>query len=51
MYLKNKAFKYLKKQSLFLAMSSVMFHMYLDMGRDDGDSYNDGESSDEDYCE
>ena len=30
-------------------MSSVTFHMYLDIGRDDGDDYNDGESRDEDY--
>ena len=51
MYLKNKAFKYLKKQSLFSVMSSVTFHIYLDIGRDDSDGYNDRESNDEDYYE
>ena len=52
MYLKDKVFKYLKKQSLFLAMSSVTFHICLDIGRDDdGDDYNEGESSDKDYYE
>ena len=25
--------------------------MYLDVGREDGDNYNEGESSDEDYYE
>ena len=51
MYLKNKPFKYLKKQSFFLAMSSVTFHMYLDSGRDDDDDSNSGESNREDYYE
>ena len=52
MYLKDKVFKYLKKQSLFLAMSSATFHIYLDIGRDDdGDDYNEGESRDKDYYE
>ena len=51
MYLKNKVFKYLKKQSLFFGNASVTFHMYLDVGREDGDNYNEGESSDEDYYE
>ena len=36
------------KSKAFLAMSSVTFHMYLNIGRDDGDDYNDRESSDED---
>ena len=51
MYLKDQVFKYLKKQSLFLAISSVTFYMYLDIGRDVGDDYNDGEPSDENYYE
>ena len=46
-----KFFKYLKKRSFFLSMSSVTFHMYLDIGGDDDNDYNDGESSDEDYYE
>ena len=32
-------------------MSSVTFQMYLDIGRDDGDDYNDGASSGKDYYE
>ena len=33
-------------------MSSVTFHICLDIGRDDdGDDYNEGESSDKDYYE
>ena len=51
MHLNDKVFKYLKKRSFFLAMSRVTFHMYLDIGGDDGNDYNDGESSDEDYYE
>ena len=41
----------LKLKAFFLAISSVTFHMCLDIGRDDDDDYNDGESSDEDYYE
>ena len=41
MYLKDKAFKYLKNQNLFWQFQGT-FHMHLDIGRD-------GESSDEDY--
>ena len=43
-------FKYIKKQSLFWQCQET-FHIYLDIGRDDGDDYNAGESSDEDYYE
>ena len=56
MYLKDKAFKYLKNQSFFWQFQ-VTFHMvgtyviYLDIGRDDYDDYDDGESSDEDNHE
>ena len=50
MYLKDKAFKYLKNQSFFWQFQ-VTFHMYLDIGRDDDNDYDDGESSDEDYYE
>ena len=32
-------------------MSGVTFRMYLNIGRDDDDDYNDRESSDEDYYE
>ena len=32
-------------------MSSVIFHMYLDIGREDGEDYYDEESSDEDFYE
>ena len=32
-------------------MLSVIFHMYLDIGREDGDDYNDEESSDKDFFE
>ena len=32
-------------------MSGVTFHMYLNIGRDDSEDYNNGESSDEDYYE
>ena len=51
MNLKDKAFKFHKNQTFFLAISSVTFHMYLNIGRDYGDDYNDRESSDEDYYE
>ena len=39
-YLKDKAFKYLKNQS-FSWKFQVAFHMYLDIGRDYKDNYND----------
>ena len=45
MYLKDKAFKYLKNQNFFLQFQ-VTFHMYLDIERDDDDDYDDGASSD-----
>ena len=48
MYLKDKAFKYLKNQNFFWQLQ-VTFHMHLDIGRDDDNHYHDGESSDEDY--
>ena len=50
MYLKNKAFKYLKNRSFFWQFQ-VTFHMYQDIGRDKDDNYDDGESSEEDYYE
>ena len=40
-----------KPKPFFFAISSVTFHTYLDMGKDDGDDYNDGEPSDEDCYE
>ena len=49
-YLKDKAFKYLKNQSFFWQFQ-VTFHVYLDIGRDKHDDYDDGESSDKDYYE
>ena len=48
MYLKDKAFKCLKNQSVFWQFQ-VTFEIYLDIGRDDHNDYNDGESSDKDY--
>ena len=51
MFLKDKTFKY---QSLFWQFQ-VTFHkfgiyvMYLDIGRDDDDGYDDGESGNKDY--
>ena len=50
MYLKDKAFEYLKNQSFFWQFQ-VTFHVYLDIGRDKHDDYDDGESSDKDYYE
>ena len=50
MYVKDKAFKYLKNQIFFWEFQ-ITFHVYLDIGRDDHDDYDDGESSDKDYCE
>ena len=35
MYLRDKAFKYLKNKSKLFWKSQVTFHMYLDIGRDD----------------
>ena len=32
-------------------MLSVIFHMYLDIAREDSDDYNDEESSDKDFFE
>ena len=49
MYVKDKAFKYLNNQIFFWEFQT--FHVYLDIGRDDHDDYDDGESSDRDYCE
>ena len=40
MYLKDKAFKYLKNQSFFWQFQ-VTFHMYLDIGRGYDDDYDD----------
>ena len=54
MLLKNKVFKWPQKTKLFW-LFQVMFHMfgiyamYLDIGRDDDDDYDDRESSNEDY--
>ena len=48
---KIKPLNTLKPKAFFLAISSVTFHMWLVIGRDDDDDYNDGESSDEDYYE
>ena len=50
MYVKDKAFKYLNNQIFFWEFQTT-FHVYLDIGRDDHDDYDDGESSDRDYCE
>ena len=48
MYLKNEVLKCLKKQIMFLQFQET-FHMYLGIGKDDGDDYNDVESSGKDY--
>ena len=48
MYLKDKAFKYLKSQRFFLAISSKV--SYLDISRDNDNNY-DGESGDKNYYE
>ena len=40
MYLKDKAFKYLKNQSFYWQFQ-ITFHMYLDIGRDYDDDYDD----------
>ena len=50
MYVKDKAFKYLKNQ-IFFGEFQITFHVYLDIGRGDHDDYDDVESSDKDYCE
>ena len=56
MYLKDKAFKYLKNKKIFWQLQ-VKFHIlgthviYLDTGRDDDDDYDDGESNDQDDYE
>ena len=49
-YLKDKAVKQLKNQSLF-SQFQAMFHMYLNIGSDDDDDYDGGEHSDEDHYE
>ena len=49
-YLKDKAFKYLKSKTFFWQFQ-VTFHVYLDIGRDDDDGCDDRESSDEDSNE
>ena len=54
MYMKDKAFKYLKNQSFFLQFPVALYipgHIYLDLGRDDDDGYDDRESSDKDFYE
>ena len=48
MYLKDKAFKYLKNQSYFWQFQ-VTLHIYLDSRRDNHDEYDDKESSDKGY--
>ena len=56
MYLKDKAFRFLKTQSFFWQFQ-VTFHMlgtyviYLYIERDDYGDYDNRESSDEDYYE
>ena len=50
MDLKDKAFKYLESQ-IFFWLFHLMLHMYLEIGKQDDDFYNDGESSDKDYYE
>ena len=49
MQLRDKAFNYLK--NLFFWQFQVTFPMYLNIGRNDDDDYDDGESSYEDYYE
>ena len=54
MYMKDKAFKYLKIQSFFLQFPVTLYipgHIYLDLGRDEDDGYDVGESSDKDFYE
>ena len=54
MLLKDKAFKLSQKPKIFWEFQ-VMFHMfgtyvvYLVIGRDDGNDYDDGEPSNKDY--
>ena len=48
--LKDQAFKYLKNQC-FIWQLKVTCHVYLDIGRDNDDDYDDEESSDKDYYE
>ena len=40
-----------KTKSVFPCQFQVTFHVYLDIGTDDGDDYDDGESSDKDFYE
>ena len=49
MYLKDKALNTSKPK--LSQQFQVTFHMYLNIGRDDDDNYDGGESSDEDYYE
>ena len=42
MYLKDKAFKDLKNQRFFWQFQAT-FHMYLDIGRDNDNDYDDGD--------
>ena len=37
------------KTNTFFWQSQATFHIYLDIGRDDHDDYDDGESIDKDY--
>ena len=46
--MKDKAFKYLKNQSFFLQFQ-VTFHIYQDIGQDEYDDYDDGESGNKNY--
>ena len=54
MFLKDKAFKQPQKSKLYWQFQ-VMLHMlgtyvmYLDIGKDDDDYFDDGQSSSEDY--
>ena len=50
LYLKNKAFRYLKNQ-IFFWQFQVTFHIYLDIGRENDNDYDDGESNNKDYYE
>ena len=50
MYLNDKAFKYRKNQSFFWHFQ-VTFLMYQDIGRDNDDGCDDGESSGKNYYE
>ena len=49
-YLKDIAAKYLKNQNFFWKFQ-VTFHVYLDIGRDNNEDYDDGKSNDKDLYE